>query len=61
VRALPGADQSVKIRLTPLSRRLLARHLRPVIARLHLVVGDTLGRKTTRDVLLTVRPPKVRR
>jgi Ca2+-binding RTX toxin-like protein len=61
VRALPGADQRVPIRLTPTSRRLLARHRRAVTARVHLVVGDTLGRRAVRDVVITVRPPRTKR
>ena len=61
VRALPGADQRVAIRLTPTGRRLLARHGRSVKARVRIVVGDVLGRRSVRNLTLTVRPPRARR
>ncbi len=61
MRALPGADQRVAIRLTPRSRRLLARHRRSVTGRVRIVVGDVLGRRTVRNLVITVRPPRARR
>ena len=57
LRALPGADQRVAIRLTPRSRRLLARDRRRVKGRVRIAVGDVLGRRTVRNLAVTVLPP----